>query len=95
MSDICAARLNSEPGFNTIPCVPGNVSSSAGRDIPSLQVGLKRWASVPRLASGHAVVQRILAAGQQAARHLGHDLNDLPHDITAVASGCAIEGPRV
>jgi len=32
-----------------------------------------------------------LAARRQAARHLGHDLNDLPHDITAVASGCAIE----
>jgi len=50
-----------------------------------------RGASVPRLAPGHAVVQRILAAKRQAARHLGHDLNDPPYDITAVACGCAIE----
>jgi hypothetical protein len=32
-----------------------------------------------------------LAARRHAARHFSHDLNDLPHDITAVASGCAIE----
>ena len=35
---ICTARLNSEPGANTIPCVPGKVSS-AGRDSLSLLVG--------------------------------------------------------
>jgi hypothetical protein len=31
-----------------------------------------------------------LAARRQAARHLGHDLNDLPHDVTAVASGAPL-----
>ena len=44
----------------------------------------------PHLAAG-AIVQRIFAAGWQAARHLVYDRNDLPHDIAAVGSGDTFE----
>jgi hypothetical protein len=42
-------------------------------------------------AAGHAVVQGTLAARRQSARYLVHDLDDIPHDITAVAAGGALE----
>jgi len=48
--------------------------------------------SGPRLATGHAIVQRILATTKrQAARCLIHDRNDLPHNVTAVAAGGIFE----
>src|SRR6516162_2323067 len=48
--------------------------------------------SGPRLATGHAIVQRILATTKrQAARCLIHDRNDLAHNVTAVAAGGIFE----
>jgi hypothetical protein len=32
-----------------------------------------------------------MAARRQAARNLAHDRDDLLHDVTAVAAGCAFE----
>jgi hypothetical protein len=40
------------------------------------------------LSAGHAIVEGIIfAARRQSARDRAHHLNDLPHDITAVAAG--------
>ena len=38
-----------------------------------------------------AIVQGIPLAWRQALRYLVHDLDDLPHDITAVATGGIFE----
>jgi hypothetical protein len=44
------------------------------------------------LSAGHAIVEGIIfAARRQSARHLAHNLNDLPHDITAVTAGGPLE----
>jgi hypothetical protein len=40
-----------------------------------------------RLAARQFIVEGILAARRQSARDLAHNLNDLPHNITAVAAG--------
>lgn len=53
--------------------------------------GLSDTGRGKRLAAGHAVVQRVLTARRQVARHLVHDRNDLPHDVTPVAAGRAFE----
>jgi hypothetical protein len=44
-----------------------------------------------RLATRQFIVEGILAARRKSARDLVHNLNDLPRDITAVATGGALE----
>src|SRR5437879_5537725 len=50
-----------------------------------------QWNRRPGLSAGHAVVEGIFAARRQSARDFAHNLNDLPHDITAVAAGGPFE----
>ena len=54
---------------------------------------LESWGGYPAgQPPGNVVVEGILlAARRQSARYLVHNLNDLPHDITAVATGGALE----
>ena len=70
-------------------CAPRKNQNTGGRGL------LRRGLRSPRLATGHAIVQRILATTRrQAARYLVHDPNDLPHNITAVAAGGIFEPRR-
>jgi hypothetical protein len=45
---------------------------------------------VARSATRHFIVEGIRPARREPARDLVHDLNDFPHDITAVATGGAL-----
>ena len=43
------------------------------------------------LAAWQLVVEGVRLSGWQPARYLGHNLNDLPHDIAAVATDGDLE----
>src|SRR4029077_4619069 len=67
-----------------------HIGTKKRRRVPSSATTAR--ASVPRLATWHAIVQGILATiRRQATRYRVHDRNDLPHNITAIAAGGIFE----
>jgi hypothetical protein len=66
-----------------------SAKTKATSGLPGVSEGLS--ARVSRAYPPGAIVQGIPLARRQALRYLVHDLDDLPHDITAVATGGIFE----